>query len=261
MSYILSKDATLYVEEHGSGETLVLLPGLLGTMERHWRRFIPQFAKRFHVVAVDLRGHGRTNNPSQQMRLHTLVADLFCLFDTLEIESARVCGYSLGGYIGLAFGIRHPGRVHSLLMHGTKFYWTPEAVAATVRDFDVDNVIANVPKWAAQLQGDHAPANGEDGWQTLLRVAQEFIATMPAEGLTENALRSAGFPVMVSAGDTDELVPVVEVQRLARRLPFGTHHIFPAARHPLPKLDTEAFLNLACSFFDSSPVGNKVRED
>ena len=250
MSFIRSKDSALYYEEHGTGETLILLPGLLGTIESHWRRFIPHFAEHFHVIAVDLRGHGRTNNPSGQLHLHTLVADMFALYDSLGIESARVCGYSLGGYIALAFGIQHPGTVESLLLHGTKFYWTPEDVEAALREFDHEKISLKVTAWAEQLQREHSHTNGEDGWKLLLQQAKQFIQTMPVEGLTPGALQHADFPVLVSVGDSDEMVPRTEAERLADALPYGMLNVFPNTRHPMPQVDMKMFLDIADSFFN-----------
>lgn len=252
MPYIRSKDSALYYEEYGSGETLILLPGLLGTIESHWRRFIAEFARQYHVVAADLRGHGRTNNPSGTIRLHTLVGDLFTLCETLEIETARICGYSLGGYVGLAYGIQHPGRVQSLVMHGTKFYWTPNAVASTVKQFDAATILATVPHWAEQLQKDHTPANGHDGWRVLLTVAQEFIATLPHEGLTEQSLSLARFPVLVALGDEDEMIPRDEAVRLTAALPSGRLEVLPNTRHPMQRVQKALFLERALAFFQTS---------
>ncbi|MBI5472603.1 MAG: alpha/beta fold hydrolase [Ignavibacteriae bacterium] len=252
MSYIRSKDAAIYYEEHGSGETLILLPGLVGTIESHWRRFIPEFAKHFHVIAVDLRGHGRTNNPSAQLHLYTLVADLFAVIESLEIDAAHVCGYSLGGYIGLAFGIQHPGTVKSLLMHGTKFYWDERAIAAAIHELSAESILLNVPAWGEQLQREHAAANGEDGWKILLASSAEFLRRMPAEGLSENALQLANFPVFVTVGDADEMVPAHEAEMLGAALPYGMVHVFPNTRHPIHKVEKQMFLEMAYSFFNAT---------
>ena len=249
MSFIRSKDSAVYFEEHGSGDPLILLPGLLGTIESEWRRFIQDFAQHFHVIAVDLRGHGRTNNPSGTIRLHTLVADLFALYESLGLDKARICGYSLGGYIGLAFGIQHPETVESLLMHGTKFYWTHEVVASTIREFDAGRIQRKTQEWAEQLQREHSSANGIEGWKHLLHSARELIETMPSEGLTPTTLTLADFPVLVSVGDTDELIPQLEAKRLVSLLPYGLLHVFPDTRHPMRRINKKAFLDIAYSFF------------
>ncbi|MFN0158666.1 MAG: alpha/beta fold hydrolase [Bacteroidota bacterium] len=177
MSFIRSNDATIYYEEYGTGEPLILLPGLLGTIESHWRRFVPELGKHFRTIAVDLRGHGRTNNPSQTLSINTFLNDLENLFNALEIDRAHLCGYSLGGYIGLAYGLEHPRSIASVATHGTKFYWTREAIDRTLKTLDPGNILAKIPAWAEALQRDHAPGNGENGWKDLLKASSAFIKT------------------------------------------------------------------------------------
>jgi pimeloyl-ACP methyl ester carboxylesterase len=249
MSYILSKDAALYYEEYGSGETLILLPGLLGTIESHWRRFIPEFARHFHAVVVDLRGHGKTNNPSGTLSLTAFVNDLHTLCDSLQIEQAHICGYSLGGYIGLAYGVQHRGKVSALIMHGTKFFWTSDAVRSTVEDFDSETIMQKVPTWGESLQRDHEPGNGKDGWEDLLLASRDFIESMPKDGLTPGSVSHADFPILVSIGDSDEMVPRDEAERLVASLPDATLHIFENTKHPMQSVQKNPFVETALSFF------------
>ena len=53
---------SLYAEESGHGETLVLLHGL-GASGYTFRRIVPDLARRYRVVTVDLKGHGRSDKP------------------------------------------------------------------------------------------------------------------------------------------------------------------------------------------------------
>ena len=64
MSKIKVNDLTVYYEISGNGSPLVLLPGMLGTIESNWRRFIPALAQHYRTIAIDLRGHGGTDNPA-----------------------------------------------------------------------------------------------------------------------------------------------------------------------------------------------------
>ena len=252
MAFILSKDAAIYYEEYGSGETLILLPGLLGTVESHWRRFIPEFARHFHVIAVDLRGHGKTNNPSGKLGIGAFVEDLHTLFDSLQIEQASLCGYSLGGYIGLAYGLRNPGKVHALIMHGTKFFWTEVAVEAAVKDFDPAVIMQKVPTWGEALQRDHEPGNGIDGWKRLLKTSGEFIESMQHNGLSHENLSRAVFPVTVSVGDSDEMIPREEAERLVSLLPNASLHIMENTKHPMQSMQKAPFVEIALSFFGAA---------
>jgi pimeloyl-ACP methyl ester carboxylesterase len=264
MSYILSKDAALYYEEYGSGETLILLPGLLGTIENHWRRFIPEFSRHFHTVAVDLRGHGKTNNPSGRLSLNALVDDLHTLYDSLQIERGYICGYSLGGYIGLAYGLQYPGKVSALIMHGTKFFWTQDAVQSTVKDFDPEAIMRKVPAWGESLERDHEPGNGGEGWKNLLQASREFIELMPKEGLTQTSVSGVNCPILVSIGDADEVISREEAERLVALLPDAKLHIFENTKHPMQSVQKDPFAETALSFLQgiktSSPKSQSLEE-
>lgn len=247
MSFILSGDSAVYYEEYGAGEPLILLPDLLGTIERHWRRFIPAFAQRFHTVAVDLRGHGRTNNPSGVLSLKAMADDLGVLIDTLQLHGARICGYGIGGYLGLYYGVYHPGAVNRLVMHATKFYWTHPPLQKTP---------AVYPSMESErtLQQDHSPANGPDGWKKLTTASRELVQEMMGGPVTGDALTLATFPVLLTVGDQDDLIPAMEVERLARSLPAGSFTTLPATRHPIQGLATGTFLEAVLPFLDSAAV-------
>lgn len=251
MSLILSGDATIYYEEYGSGDPLVLLPGLLGTIETDWRRFISGFSDQFHTIAVDLRGHGRTNNPSGSLRLQLFVDDLHTLLDTLQIEKAYICGYSLGGYIGLAFGLEHAGSVRGLVMHGTRFFWSPEAALETQARMDPDSISIKLPQWET-LRREHSPGAGVEGWKDLLASGREFIGSIVDEGISLRALARARFPILVSVGDADDMVPHAEAEQLANSLPNASLLVLENTRHPIQTVSTSRFVTAVTSFFQSA---------
>jgi len=248
MALIRSRDAAIHYEEFGTGEAVILLPGLLGSIESHWRRFIPEFSKSFHTLAVDLRGHGKSDNPSGQFTLALLVEDLQALIDTLQLEQVAICGYSLGGYIGLAYGLRHPGKVRSLVMHGTKFYWTEEAVQAALRGLDPEAILSKVPAFGEMLQKDHEPGSGPDGWRSLLAAASVFIRNMPRDAITESTLSLVDFPVLVSVCGNDEMIGTTEARRLAQALPLSRLHILEQCKHQMQSVPKATFVAEATHF-------------
>ena len=104
--------------EAGRGEPLVLVHGL-GDDHRAWRRTLPDLMLRHHVLFYDLRGHGQTTLGKPDGSLHQLGEDLVALLDALEIERARIAGFSLGGTIAMRVGIDHPDRVDRLVLVAT----------------------------------------------------------------------------------------------------------------------------------------------
>jgi pimeloyl-ACP methyl ester carboxylesterase len=259
VSLIKVNDLTIYYEISGTGAPLVLLPGLLGTIESSWRPFIPALAERYRTIAVDLRGHGRTDNPGPsgkagtgKLHIDRMVDDLNGFLDELEYERASVLGYSLGGCIGLLAGLKRPGRVQALVMHAVKFFWDEASIAAMVADLDSNTILEKIPKYARQLQENNAAVYGPEYWRMLLVTAADLVKTMPEQGPTIEQAAGANFPVLVSVGDHDQLVSLEEVTRLVRVLPQGELAVLPATPHPFQRVRVDTFLPILLDFLERS---------
>ena len=120
MSYADVNGLSLYYEEHGSGEPLVLLHGGLGAAEL-WAPVLPPLAAGRRVIAVDLQGHGHTADVNRPFRAATMADDVAALIEHLGLERADVMGYSLGGQVALRTAIQHPERVRRLVLVSIAF--------------------------------------------------------------------------------------------------------------------------------------------
>jgi pimeloyl-ACP methyl ester carboxylesterase len=98
----------LYYEDDGQGDPPILL--VHGWCCDH-TYFAPQFERyqREHrVVAVDLRGHGRSDTPEQDYTMAGFADDLAWLCAELGLTRPVVIGHSMGGVIALELAARHP---------------------------------------------------------------------------------------------------------------------------------------------------------
>ena len=257
MSNIQVNDLNVYYEISGEGPPLILLPGLLGTIESDWRRFIPPLAQSYCTIAVDLRGHGRTNNPALsgeasagELCIGKMADDFNGLLDKLGFENASIVGYSLGGCLGLLAGLKRPGRIKSLVMHGTKFFWDEASVSAMVASLDPNVILEKTPHYARALQQNHAAIYGNNYWQEILSIAARFVRTMPEQAPTLKQAAEANFPILVSVGDHDKLVTLEEAIRLFRSLPKGELLVLPATRHPFQSVQIDSFLPVILHFLE-----------
>ena len=105
---------TLFSQEYGTGHPLIILHGLLGSLD-NWHSLSTAFGKRFRVIAVDQRNHGRSPH-SDEMTYAAMAADLLELLDRHAISSAHVLGHSMGGKTAMQFALNHPGRVDRLVV-------------------------------------------------------------------------------------------------------------------------------------------------
>jgi pimeloyl-ACP methyl ester carboxylesterase len=207
---------------------LLLLPGLLGSIQTQWRAFTETLANEYYVILMDLRGHGRSTNETSELRPDPMVQDILGLLNHLQINQVHVAGYSLGGYLGLILAQNQPRRVGSLIMHATKFYWTEKAAALVRRQLDPDKIAESVPVYADQL----VQAHGGRHWRELVRQAADLVSWLVENGLKEKIVTNIYTPVLVSVGDRDEMVPLNEAYRLSRALPNGELLTLPGVRHP-----------------------------
>lgn len=103
-----------HVAEAGEGDPLVLLHG----WPQHWymwRRVIPELAKRYRVIAPDLRGFGWSDAPDHGYEKENMADDVVHLLDALGLDRVRLAGHDWGGWIGFLLCLRNPERVDRYL--------------------------------------------------------------------------------------------------------------------------------------------------
>jgi pimeloyl-ACP methyl ester carboxylesterase len=105
----------------GTGEPVILVHGLYSSAAMNWELpgTFDMLAAHYHVIAFDLRGHGKSDKPTADDAYgQPMVEDISRLMDHLQIEKAHIAGYSLGGIIVMKFMIDHPERVISGTLGG-----------------------------------------------------------------------------------------------------------------------------------------------
>lgn len=97
----------------GQGEPVVLIHGFTGRVEG-WNRggTFEALARDYRVVALDCRGHGKSDKPHspEQYGAHMAI-DVLRLMDHLELSKAHVVGYSMGARITGYLLANHPDRL------------------------------------------------------------------------------------------------------------------------------------------------------
>lgn len=110
-------DIELFYEEKGSGEPLILLHGN-GEDHTVFDKVAAHFAKKYRVIAIDTRGHGKSPLGDEPFSLYQFAEDLKEFMDEHEIEKANILGFSDGGNIALIFASEYPEKVIKLIANG-----------------------------------------------------------------------------------------------------------------------------------------------
>lgn len=103
--------------ERGQGEPLVLLHGN-GEDSFYFRHQLEHFSRRYRVMAVDTRGHGRSPRGAAPFTFDTFARDLRDFLDRQGLPKVHLLGFSDGGNTALTFALLFPERLHSLILNG-----------------------------------------------------------------------------------------------------------------------------------------------
>jgi pimeloyl-ACP methyl ester carboxylesterase len=124
---------TLRVREWPTDGPPIVLAHGLASNSRIWDDVAQILARRYRVVALDQRGHGLSDRPTDGYTFDKVVGDLLGLLDALDLERPVLVGHSWGGNVVLAFGAAHPDRLRGLVLVDGGYI---ELAAQPGRDWD-----------------------------------------------------------------------------------------------------------------------------
>ena len=107
-----------YIDE-GAGRPVLLLHGQ-PTWGYIYRKFIPVLAGTHRVIVPDHMGFGKSETPpDREYTLRTHVENLTTLIEALDLRDITLVMQDWGGPIGVGYAVRHPERIHSLVLMNT----------------------------------------------------------------------------------------------------------------------------------------------
>jgi pimeloyl-ACP methyl ester carboxylesterase len=173
---------------------------------------VTRFAETRQVIAVELQGHGRTNDlPDRPMTIENMADDIVALMNQIRIEQVDIFGYSLGGSVGLNIAMRYPEHVDKLIAVSTA-YSTDGTYSEVVEGIEqiTPEIFAGTPFEAEYLRLAPNPENFPMLVEKLVALDVEF------QGWPAEAIEDITVPTFLIIGDGDVIRPehAVEMFRL-----------------------------------------------
>jgi pimeloyl-ACP methyl ester carboxylesterase len=119
--YFDSAGVKIHYVIEGKGPPVILIHGLLASARLNWGLpgIINLLATNHQVIALDCRGHGQSDAPTDRDQYGVkMVDDIIRLMDHLNLTNADIVGYSMGGMITMKLMVLHPERVRSAVVGG-----------------------------------------------------------------------------------------------------------------------------------------------
>ncbi len=217
----------MYYEVFGEGDPLLLIHGGAATIES-WYGQIPDFSKKFKVIAVDSRGHGRTPDAEGPINFKIMAADFEALLQHLGIENVSIVGWSDGGVTGLEMAMSHPDLVKKVVTLGA--HSRPEGMTeefkAGVEGSSPDNFPPILVNGYKALSPD-----GAEHWPVVFGKLKTMWLTLP--NYQDSELRGIRCPVLLLVGESD-IVREDESKRMASLIPKARLEVLKGASHYSP---------------------------
>ena len=210
----------IWYAAYGRGEPVILLHGGLAN-SNYWGHQVPVLAKRYQVIVMDSRGHGRSSHDDRPLGYHLMADDVVGLMDFLKIKKEAVVGWSDGGIIGLDLAIHHPDRLSCLFAFAANS--DPSGVKDTAKDPVFNAYLARTQKEYATL----SPTPGQ--YQAFLSDILKMWETQPK--FTAVQLKSIKVPSWIVDRDRDEAIKRENTLFMADQIPNAGLLIQPEVSH------------------------------
>ncbi|NAZ37097.1 alpha/beta fold hydrolase [Rubellimicrobium sp. CFH 75288] len=225
-------------EGAAAADPLILLHGYTDN-SRSWSLVMPHLGER-RMLALDLRGHGRSEAPACCYGIDSFAHDLLGFMDAMGIERADLAGHSLGAMTAIAFAAAHPERVDRIVLIGAALS-LPDAAADWLWQ-TVPNLEAPIdPEGEFMLDWYWNPTPVNEAFLARERAESAAVplhvwtGTLQALVATDLAFPAARVtaPTLILWGDQDPLFDGASQDRLREAMPGAEHHVFPGLGHNL----------------------------
>ncbi len=107
--------ARLFFTDEGAGDAAMVFVHGFGCDSHDWSWQLPHFASSHRVIALDLRGHGRSSAPDHGYEVPSLTADVTAVLDQLTCDPVIAVGHSLGGALAASLAAERPDLVRAVV--------------------------------------------------------------------------------------------------------------------------------------------------
>lgn len=222
---LATQGISLYYKTCGQGPPLLLLHKFFATGTLSWDRFIPTLAAQYRLVVPDLRGHGRSTNPSGEFTHRQSASDMFALLDSLGLQQVKAMGISSGGMTLLHMATRQPARIDAMVLIGATTYF-PEPARKIFRVATVESLTPQDYQEQRELH-----IRGDEQIRSLQREFNAFKDSYDDMNFTPPHLSTITAATLIIHGDRDRFFPVEIAVEMYRSIPKSYLWIVPNGGH------------------------------
>jgi pimeloyl-ACP methyl ester carboxylesterase len=249
----------IYYEIAGSGPPVLLIHGL-GSSHQDWEHQVPDLAEKFQVIALDLRGHGKSERHIGPYTISQFAADTGTLMEKLGVAPVHVVGISMGGMVAFQLSLDCPDLVEKLVVVNA----LPEVSLSSFRaQWEIGQRYFLTRFLGMRFTGRilskrvfPGPEQAALRDNFAIRWAQNdpHVYMSSVRGILDWSVRerlgSLKCPTLVVAGDMD-FIPLEAKQYFMRQIPESSMKVIAGSGHASPVDSPEEFNRIVLDFLDA----------
>lgn len=191
----------MYYEIHGKGSPLLLLHGFTGSGAALVELF-QDMIDEYQFIIPDIRGHGRSTNPSKLFTHRQAALDIEALLNHLNITSCSAIGFSGGGNILLHMAVQQCNTIKNMLTVSAISYF-PNQAKEIMRQFTIES--RSEEEWNAMRK---IHFHGDEQIKMIWQQAKAMGTNESDMNLTPDDLSKIKIKTHIVQGDRDPLYPL-----------------------------------------------------
>ncbi|MBC2250921.1 alpha/beta hydrolase [Listeria sp. FSL L7-0123] len=221
----------LFYKIVGEGEPILLIHGN-GQSHRSLKRIIDDLSLDHMVIAVDSRGHGKSDAGTMPLDFEIMALDMLSLLDFLKIDKYKVVGYSDGGIVALFMGKMQPSRQIASVVIGTNYHVN--------QIHFLPDLFCRVAYGVASILAPFSPF--------FNRMKRQLALTIYHPHMSEADLNKISAPLLAVVGEFD-MISSKDTKKMVHSVQHGEMVVVNNGTHFLPRQKPKQLLQLIHTFF------------
>lgn len=233
----------IWYDDFGTGAVPIIFLHGYPFDKTMWLEQIDFLKSSNRVIAYDIRGFGKSTDEVSVFSIDLFVEDLIGFMDSLIIEKAIVCGFSMGGYIALNAIKNHSDRFSALILSDTQCIADTAEIKIKRYQAIEDIALVGIKKFIEKFIKS---VFHKDSWTTkpqLVDKVQALALTNSQHSITSgltaiaereetcSSLVEVDVPTLIICGREDTVTPVVQSEFMNQKIKGSELHIIENAGH------------------------------
>ncbi|ASS49122.1 MAG: alpha/beta hydrolase [Candidatus Fluviicola riflensis] len=233
----------LFYDDFGEGDTPIVFLHGFPFSKAMWQGQINFLKSRHRVIAIDIRGFGRSKNEETTLSIDLFGDDLVMFMDKLAIEKAIICGLSMGGYIALDVLKKFPHRFEAVILCDTqciadtkegkeKRYQTIEEITANgSREFNEEFIKSVFHEDTLNTKPELVESLRNVVFSNSDKIITNGLTALAGREETCSMLSGVTIPTLIICGREDKVTPLEQSEIMHASIKGSVLRVIDKAGH------------------------------